>query len=259
MAISEIEPARHSVEAQDFAPPQRGNFSTGNQLLRLLQLCSSTLPVGAYSYSEGLELLVETQQIQSAAALQDWMTQELRYGAMRIEASIMLRAYHATLAQDTAALLAWNHWWSAARDTEELRLQSWQMGRSLLRLFLDLDEPKPLGMVDKTWPALRELFGQECNFAIAFGIVAAAWHIEPTAALLGYTQSWATNLTSAGIKLIPLGQTAGQQILLNLEPEIYTAVEVSLALPDDALEGCGWGLSLASMAHETLYSRLFRS
>jgi urease accessory protein len=262
MAIPELESARHFVGAQGLAPLQHGNVSTGNHLsslLRLLQLSSSTLPVGAYSYSEGLEQLVETQRLTSAAALQDWMTQELRYGAMRIEAGIMLRAYHATLAQDTAALLAWNHWWSAARDTEELRLQSWQMGRSLLRLFLDLDHPNSIGMVDKTWPALGELFGQECNFAIAFGMVAAAWQIEPTAALLGYLQSWATNLISAGIKLIPLGQTAGQQLLLNLEPEIYATVEVSLTLTDDALESCGWGLSLASMAHETLYSRLFRS
>jgi urease accessory protein len=259
MVIPEIEPAQHSVGTQGLAPLQRGHLSTVNQLLRLLQLSSSTLPVGAYSYSEGLEQLVETQRIASATALQDWMTQELRYGAMRVEASIMLRAYHATLAQDTAALLAWNHWWSAARDTEELRLQSWQMGRSLLRLFLDLDDPACSGRADKTWPALRELFGQECNFAIAFGIVAAAWHIEPTAALLGYLQSWTTNLASAGIKLIPLGQTAGQQLLLNLEHEIYTAAETILGLPDEALESCGWGLSLASMAHEGLYSRLFRS
>lgn len=257
-----IEPAHHSVGAQDLAPLQRGNVSTGNHLaslLRLLQLSSSTLPVGAYSYSEGLEQLVATQRIASAAALQDWMTQELRYGSLRIEAGIMLRAYHATIAQDTAALLVWNHWWSAARDTEELRLQSWQMGRSLLRLFLDLEDPDQKGAVDKHWPALRELFGQECNFAIAFGIVAAAWHIEPTAALLGYIQSWGTNLIGAGIKLIPLGQTAGQQLLLNLEHEIYAAVELILALSNEALESCGWGLSLASMAHESLYSRLFRS
>ncbi len=100
---------------------------------------------------------------------------------------------------------------------------------------------------------------QECNFSNDNAIVAAAWQIEPTAALLGYLQSWATNLISAGIKLIPLGQTAGQQLLLNLEPEIYTAAEHILTLPDEALESCGWGLSLASMAHESLYSRLFRS
>jgi urease accessory protein len=231
------------------------NFS----VLRLLQLASSTLPVGAYSYSEGLEFLVESQCIGSAAALQDWMTQELRHGAMRMEAGVMVRAYCAAADRDGPSLLAWNHWWSAARDTEELRLQSWQMGRSLLRLLLDLEDQMQSDTVDKTWPILRELFAQQCNFAIAFGIVAAVWQIEPTDALLGYLQSWATNLTSAGIKLIPLGQTAGQQILLNLEAEIQASAEEILQLPDEALESCGWGLSLASMAHETLYSRLFRS
>jgi urease accessory protein len=228
------------------------------QLLRLLQLASSTLPVGAYSYSEGLEFLVESGQLQSAAALQDWMTQELRYGALRMEAGIMLRAYRATQSQAGAQLLYWNQWWSAARDTEELRHQSWQMGRSLLRLLLDLDDPSTTVM-DKTWPVLRELLAQECNFAIAFGVGAALWQIEPTVALLGYLQSWATNLISAGIKLIPLGQTAGQQILLAIQPEIQAASEAIYHLPDEALESCGWGLSLASMGHETLYSRLFRS
>ncbi|WP_404784169.1 urease accessory protein UreF [Altericista sp. CCNU0014] len=233
--------------------------STSFPLLRLLQLASSTLPVGAYSYSEGLEFLVESRCIDSAAALQDWMTQELRCGAMRMEAGVMLRACRVAKDRDGPALLAWNDWWSAARDTEELRLQSWQMGRSLLRLLLDLDDPMQGNRADKSWPILHELFARECNFAIAFGIVAAAWQIEPTDALLGYLQSWATNLTSAGIKLIPLGQTAGQQLLLNLEFAIHTSAEEILQLPDENLESCGWGLSLASMAHETLYSRLFRS
>jgi urease accessory protein len=187
------------------------------------------------------------------------MNQDLRYGAIRMEAGVMLRAYQAAIAQDHLRLLHWNHWWSAARETEELRLQSWQMGRSLLRLLLDLEDPMQTGAVDKTWPALKELFGQECNYAIAFGIVAAAWQIEPTDAVLGYVQSWATNLISAGIKLIPLGQTSGQQILLNLQPEIQAATEIMMQLSDEGLESCGWGLSLASMAHETLYSRLFRS
>jgi urease accessory protein len=237
----------------------RNPNSTSFSLLRLFQLASSTLPVGAYSYSDGLEFLVESQSLCSATALQSWMTQELCYGAIRMEAGVMLRAYQAAAIQDSPSLLTWNHWWSAARETEELRLQSWQMGRSLLRLLLDLDDPVQTSAVDKTWPALKELFGQECNYAIAFGIVAAAWQIEPTDALLGYVQSWATNLISAGIKLIPLGQTSGQQILLNLQPEIQTATEIVLQLPDEALESCGWGLSLASMAHETLYSRLFRS
>jgi urease accessory protein len=229
------------------------------RLLRLLQLASSTLPVGAYSYSEGLELLVEKGSIKSATALQDWMTQELHYGALRMEVSIMLRAYQATVDQAGEQLLYWNQWWSAARETEELRLQSWQMGRSLLRLFLDLEDPLPNPIIDKTWPVLQELFSQDCNFAIAFGVMAAAWQIESTDAVLGYLQSWATNLISAGIKLIPLGQTAGQQLLLNLQTVLESSTQSILQLPDGALESCGWGLSLASMAHETLYSRLFRS
>jgi urease accessory protein len=229
------------------------------RFLRLLQLASSTLPVGAYSYSEGLELLVEKGSIKSATALQDWMTQELRHGALRMEVSIMLRAYQATGDQAGEQLLYWNQWWSAARETEELRLQSWQMGRSLLRLFLDLEDPLPNPIIDKNWPVLQELFGQDCNFAIAFGVMAAAWQIDSTDAVLGYLQSWATNLISAGIKLIPLGQTAGQQLLLNLQPILEASAQGILQLPDEALESCGWGLSLASMDHETLYSRLFRS
>jgi urease accessory protein len=229
------------------------------QQLRLLQLASSTLPVGAYTYSEGLEFLVEFGSINSAALLQDWIVQELTYGSIQVESSIMLRAYQSTSHDHEAQLLSWNAWWSAARETEELRLQSWQMGRSLLRLFLSLEEPFPTANINKTWPTLQILLERECNFAIAFGIVAAAWQLEPIDALLGYLQSWATNLIAAGIKLIPLGQTAGQQMLFNLQPMIERAAQEIQQLPDDALESCGWGLSLASMAHETQYSRLFRS
>jgi urease accessory protein len=229
------------------------------QRLRLLQLASSTLPVGAYTYSEGLEFLTEAGQISSAAALQDWVVQELTYGSIRVESGMMLRAYQSALQDNEAQLLSWNAWWSAARETEELRLQSWQMGRSLLQLFLSLEEPCPTAGIDKTWPALQTLLAQECNFAIAFGTVAAAWQIDTSDALLGYLQSWATNLIAAGIKLIPLGQTAGQQMLLNVQPAIVRAAHEIEQLPDEALESCGWGLSLASMAHETQYSRLFRS
>jgi urease accessory protein len=234
-------------------------ISTHFQRLRLLQLASSTLPVGAYTYSEGLEFLVEAGHVDSAALLQDWIVQDLTYGSIRVESGIMLRAYQSASQGDKTQLLAWNVWWSAARETEELRLQSWQMGRSLLQLFLSLEEPSATNGIDKTWTALQTLLAQECNFAIAFGIVAAAWQIEPIDALLGYLQSWATNLIAAGIKLIPLGQTAGQQMLLNLQPTIdRTALEIE-HLPDEALESCGWGLALASMVHETQYSRLFRS
>lgn len=237
------------------APPEFSDLA----LLRLLQLASATLPVGAYSYSEGLEFLVDQSGLSSATLLQDWVVQELRHGTIRMEAAIMLRAYQATLGKDLDTLISWNDWWSAARETEELRQQSWQMGRSLLRLLVELEDPMLVLDTAQGQPMQLALLDQPCNFAIVMGLAAALWHIPAHSALLGYLHSWATNLVGAGIKLIPLGQTAGQQILLALQPEIMGAVQAIQTLSDEDLESCGWGLALASMGHETLYSRLFRS
>ncbi|WP_421656438.1 urease accessory protein UreF [Leptothermofonsia sp. ETS-13] len=221
-------------------------------LLRLLQLASPALPVGAYSYSEGLEFLVHSGRILDQGSLQHWLVQELCYGAVRLEAVVMVRSYQARAGEDWEAVCAWNRWLSAVRETEELRLQSWQMGRSLLRLLVDL-QPETAGRLPV---GLRE---EGCNFAIAFGVVAADWQIDLQGAVLGYLHSWSTNLINAGIKLIPLGQTAGQQLLLALNPVLEQMAQEVLNIQDEDLSTCGWGLALASMAHETQYSRLFRS
>jgi urease accessory protein len=219
-------------------------------LLSLLQLVSPALPVGAYTYSEGLETLVQANQITDAAALEQWLSQELRYGAIRVEAAVLVRAYQAIQAQDLSSLNTWNQWLSAFRETEELREQSWQMGRSLSRLLADLQpEAQPI----------LSACGEPCNFTIAFAIAAAFWQIDPTTAVLGYLHSWAANLVNAGVRLIPLGQTQGQQILLHLAKHLDHASQQILELKDEQLECCGWGVSIASMNHENLYSRLFRS
>ncbi|WP_299487552.1 urease accessory protein UreF [Acaryochloris sp. IP29b_bin.137] len=221
---------------------------------RLLQLASPALPVGAYSYSEGLEWLVDQGTIDNEFHLRTWLLQELAYGSIRMEAAVMVRGYRANT--DVQTLLHWNAWLSAARETEELRLQSLQMGRSLLRLSEALQDP------EHTSPELSEVWEQlqaGCNFAIAFGLTANLWQIPLESATLGYLHSWATNLISSGIKLIPLGQTTGQQLLSQLQPYIEAATQAILLLEDEDLCSCGWGLALASMAHETQYSRLFRS
>lgn len=219
-------------------------------LLRLLQLASPALPVGAYSYSEGLETLDEAGQLPDVTAIAHWLEQELQCGAVRLEAAVMVRAYQATQANDLAALNDWNAWLSAARETEELRQQSWQMGYSLSQLLQEIEPTLQ--------PHLGSL-GHPCNFAIAFGMAAATWKVPVTAAALGYLQSWATNLINAGVKLIPLGQTAGQRLLLNLQPNLEQAAYTALTLDDDELASVGWGLAIASMNHEVQYSRLFRS
>lgn len=224
-----------------------------SQLLHLLQLASSTLPVGAYSYSEAIESLVACQRISSQLSLEHWLQHELDYGTIRLEAAVMLQGYDAFQRQDLEPLKYWNRWLSATRETEEMRAQSWQMGRSLLRLLYNL---YPTGNLQQAWQTLSP---HNCNFAIAFGIAAAHWQIDPDATVLGYLHSWATNLISAGIKLIPLGQTAGQQLLLQLHPSIHQAADFALQLPNEELESCSWGMTLASMAHETQYTRLFRS
>jgi urease accessory protein len=223
---------------------------TNRSFLSILQLASPALPVGAYSYSEGLETLVENATIFNVQTLKYWLEAELNYGSIRLDGAVIIRGLEAAKIGDWEALNRWNVWLSALRDTEELRASSWQMGRSLLQLFGKL-EPEVL--------PLAQAVGYPCNYAIAFGIASAHWQISPQVALLTYLHSWANNLITAGIKLIPLGQTAGQKLLLELQELLDSVMVQILTLQDDDLACCSWGLSLASMQHETQYTRLFRS
>jgi len=221
-----------------------------SSLLRLLQLASPTLPVGAYTYSEGLETQVDVGTMQDATALHHWLEQELRHGAIRLDAAAMVTAMRAMATADWEALHQRNAQLSALRETSELREQSWQMGRSLLRLLQELE------------PALTSPLaacGENCNFAIAYGVAAQHWQIHEQAAVLGYLQSWVSNLVTAGVKLIPLGQTAGQKMLLALSSELEATAAAALSQPLETLYTCSWGMAIASMNHETLYTRLFRS
>ncbi|MCF3605443.1 urease accessory protein UreF [Planktothrix agardhii 1033] len=194
-------------------------------ILNLLQLSSPALPLGAYSYSEGLETLVETQVITDHSSLLQWLIQDLNYGAIRLEAALMVRAYRCVINQDYHQFSYWNQWSTAAKETSEFRQQSWQMGNTLIQLLVNLEKVK---QTDLELPDLKdwtEKVGKPCNYAIAFG----------------------------------LGQTMGQTLLLQLHPEIESTATAILQLEDEDLVSCNWGLALASMAHETQYSRLFRS
>ncbi|MBE7379833.1 MAG: urease accessory protein UreF [Leptolyngbya sp. SIO1E4] len=190
--------------------------------------------------------------IQNSADLLHWLSQELATGAIRVETAIMGWGYEAAAEQNSATLEDWNQWLSAFRETEEMRSQSWQMGRSLLRLFSDLE------------PALAERLPKgmrqgNCNYAIAYGIVAQAWEMPLEVAGLAYLQSWAANLISVGVRVVPLGQTEGQRLLRQLTDPLQAAHAAIQTLTPADLTACSWGVSLASMQHETQYSRLFRS
>jgi urease accessory protein len=219
-------------------------------LLRLLQLASPALPVGAYSYSEGIEYAVQAGWVRDAGSLRTWLRDGLLDGTAQVEAAVLVRVHDACARGDRIAAERWDDWLTATRETEELRAQSLDMGRALMRLLADLSPPVP---------GARDWLARPCNFATAFALAGAHWAIAREALVAAFLHGWAANLVSAGVKLIPLGQTAGQQLLWDLQETIAQAAAVAAAVADDDLGAANWGLALASMAHETQYSRLFRS
>ena len=232
------------------------------EILRLLQITSPALPVGAYSYSEGIEHLCSTGVIQTDIELYNWLKSELRFGFITNEAAIALRAYQAMTNGDLVSLSYWNNWFSATRETEEVRLASWQMGQSLIKLWGQIADEQLLSSqsVSQTLPKAKDNSqGQGCNYAIAFGVMAASLKINASNMLIGYIHSWVSNLVSAAVRAVPFGQTTGQQIIFRLHDHILESSQLALERTNNQLEWCGWGTSLASANHEVQYSRLFRS
>ena len=235
------------------------------QLLRLLQLTSPALPVGAYSYSEGIEYLCSKGTIQTELDLCSWLKNEMSFGFITNEAAIALRAHQAMMSADITALNYWNNWLSATRETEEVRLASWQMGQSLMKLWWQLpdtqnDQLEIRKSISELLPTAKDNSqGKGCNYAIAFGIVAASIGIDVSNTTVGYIYSWLSNLVSAAVRSVPFGQTTGQQVIFRLSTDILNSSQLALKRLDDELEWCGWGVSLACANHETQYSRLFRS
>jgi len=200
-------------------------------LARLLQLASPALPVGAYSYSGGLEAAIEAGVVTDANSAQKWIGDVLEFSICRMELPLLSR-----MLENTQELQTLNSQFLASRETSELRAESVQMGFSLKRLLGDLGAGDvPL---------------EEPSFPAAFAFAARHWKIEPQAALQAYLWAWLENQVMAAVKAIPLGQTEGQKMLLSL----------SGAFPEVKDEGnFAPGLAMLSMKHETQYSRLFRS
>ncbi len=210
------------------------------RLARLLQLASPALPVGAYSYSGGLEAAIEAGWVKDAPAAERWIGEVLEHPVGRMEAPILAR-----MIEEPDRVRKWNALFLASRETAELRAETVQMGYSLNRLLPELGVA-PLELEEPAFPA-------------AFAQAARAWGIEPRAALTAYLWAWLESQVMAAVKTVPLGQTEGQKMLLALGARLPAVVAAALALEEDALGNFAPGLALASMRHETQYSRLFRS
>ncbi len=217
--------------------------------VRLLQLASPSLPVGAYSYSQGLEAAVEAGIVHDAASASTWIGDLLAISLQNLEAPIFLRLVAAWEAGDVDAARRWNEEFIASREAAELRAETLQMGYSL-RMLLDslgVENAKDLGGLE------------ELAYPTAFAFAVAAWKIDAREALTAYLFAWIENQVLAALKCVPLGQTDGQRVLLEVAGRIPATLEAAAALGDDDLSSLAPGLSLLSARHETQYSRIFRS
>jgi len=220
-------------------------------LLHLLQLSSPSLPVGAYSYSQGLEAALEKGVVRDERDARDWIAQMLQHIVARFEAPVLWRLLHAFANRDAAAVTMWTERFLAARDTAEFRAETVQMGYSLSKLMLDLK------VGDNNLVALLRAQG-EVPLPTALAYAAVALDVPFEAALLGMLFSWTENQVLVCVKSVPLGQVAGR-LLLSLRPEIECAAQTAQALADDELSNWAPGLAILSMQHEIQYSRLYRS
>ena len=218
-------------------------------LTRLLQLASPALPVGAYSYSQGLEAAVEARVVDDEVSAASWIADVMALSLKSMEAPVFLRLAAAWTLGDQGGAILWNEEFVASRETSELRAETLQMGHSLRTLLknLDVEGAEALDAMD------------EIAYPTAFTFAAAAWRIEPRDALTAYLFAWIENQVLAAVKAVPLGQTAGQRMLLTLTADVEVIVDAAASMRDEDLHNFAPGLALLSSLHETQYSRLFRS
>jgi urease accessory protein len=221
-------------------------------LTRLMHLASPLLPVGAFAYSQGLETAVDDGNVRDAATARQWILDCLELGLARFEAPILLRLHAAWTEHDVSRVRYWNACFLASRESAELHAETAQMGYSLRRLLLDLETNPGTDHSD-----LAEI--DPISFPAAFAFAAARWNIPPRDALTAYLWSWSENQVSAALKAVPLGQVAGQTILVDAQVAVAHAIGRACLLADDDLANLLPALAITCAKHETQYSRLFRS
>lgn len=221
-------------------------------LLQLLWLASPALPVGGYSYSEGLEAAVDAGLVHDEDSARGWLLQQLHLVQSRSELAVTAQAIAAWRSGDLERIAALNDWTLATRESAEARQQALQMGRSLADWLRQRDAADArvaalAGLrVAPTWP-------------VAFALAAARSSASVDDALLAMAFGWAENMVQAAVKSVPLGQSAGQRILGALAAAIPDAVAHAAALRDDDRQAFAPALAILAARHETQYSRLFRS
>lgn len=264
--IMDMKPVTTTLTISDAASPERVMNDTAlisppasaalpaSSLLQLIWLASPALPVGGFSYSEGLEIAVERAGVDTEATAAAWLLDQLKLSQARGDMAVLHEALGAWRAQDYARVRSLNDWVLHTRESSEMRLQTEQMGRSLGDWLRNQHADSTHAMRDITL-----LAALPPTYPVAFALAAAMTQAQPEDVLLAYTFGWAENMVQAAIKSVPLGQNAGQRILAQLAAAIPQAVAHALHIRDDNRQAFSPMLAILSAQHETQYSRLFRS
>jgi urease accessory protein len=245
--------ARTSTEPGAAPAPTAPAPAPAATLLHLMWLASPALPVGGFSYSEGLEAAVEAGLVGNEAQCADWLLAQLALVQARAELPSLAQACLAWQSHDAARVAALNDWLSRTRETAELRAQAEQTGRSLLEWLRNGPHARDARLATLAALAPAPLW------PTAFALAAVLAGATPRDALLACAWGWAENMAQAAMKAVPLGQMAAQRILTRVAAALPAAVEAALDLPDDDRQAHAPMLAILSAQHETQYSRLFRS
>jgi urease accessory protein len=219
---------------------------------RLFQLASQALPIGGYSHSQGLESAIESRWVRDETSVRQWIVDVMSYSIATYEIPCLEAMARAWEAHDVAALSRLNEEFLATRESAELRSATVQMGYSLVAL-LEVLPPVPIDLVG----TLRSI--REPSLPCAWSGAAGLWSIDAQDSITAYLWSWAENQVLVAMKAVPIGQSAGQRVLLEVGERIAELVAQRDASDAAMPSNFAPGLAILCSQHETQYSRLFRS
>lgn len=241
-------PTKTAMKPLSLVQPQADSI----KLNRLLQLCSANLPVGGFSFSQGLEYAVEMGWLTSPETTASWININLEESIAQTDLAILKRLFTALSDHDLAAFEYWNTHLIACRESHELLLSDLAMGKALIRLIKQLDS------IDiEAYQTIIQL--KEISFVSAFSLCAYLFKLDLISAQSGYCWTYIDSQVAAATKLVPLGQTQAQNLLFTLTENLQLIIEKSNNISDDDIGTSLPHLAMASAWHETQYSRLFRS
>ena len=217
--------------------------------LRLWQLISPALPIGAFAYSQGLEYAVECGWISDEEKAYQWISGIAEHSLATLDLPVMIRIFQAWQSGTPSEIEKWSDFLLASRESKEIQIEDKNIGKALATLLTELEISE----------AAAWRFSDRTNFPVMFTLAASKWAVSIDDALMGYLWAWCENQVAAAIKVVPLGQTSGQRLLSKLIEQIPEWCESAQQIADEDIGMLCPGLGIASALHETQYSRLFRS